>query len=741
MDMFANLKTGTKIMGGFCVAIAVMTAVGMTSYVSAERITARLDDVSEHQFPAALCLDAINEAQTDVARQLELLVNPRADAHARRSAEKELADAFRRLDDAWKKYEALPHGEAALARWRAMAAPWSTWRTAAERTLELVQERDRLAEQGTRDPRELQRLDDQAWEARVRTHAAYDDAWKAIMAAVEQTQADVREGKQAGAAAARTGLLLITLSALLGAAVMLVLGFLLARIIARNIRGLLTEAGKLQQAVVQGKLEVRGDPAAVGLEFQPVVAGMNQTIDAFMRPIRLTADYVDRIAKGDLPPTITDEYQGDFNLTKQNLNTCIEAVHALTRDAVALSKAAVEGKLSTRADAARHQGDYRKIVEGVNATLDAVLSPVNEAAAVLERLAQRDLIARMQGSYQGEHAKIKEALNATAGALHDSIAQVAKSVEQVSAASSQIASSSQAVASGASEQAASLEETSSSLESMASMTKHATDHAQQANGLAQQARTAATEGGAAMEQMTSAMGKIKASAEGTSQIIKDINEIAFQTNLLALNAAVEAARAGEAGRGFAVVAEEVRSLALRSKEAATKTEELIRQSVREAGEGEVTARHVHEKLQEIAGSVTKVSDIVAEIAASAKEQSAGIEQVNKAVAQMNQVTQENAANSEESSSAATELSGQSQELAAMVATFRLAQASSRAGATPAPKRPGGRSTAAARARPAGGHEANGHVNGTNGHVNGVHGATIAASKLIPLEGDTALDDF
>jgi methyl-accepting chemotaxis protein len=179
-----------------------------------------------------------------------------------------------------------------------------------------------------------------------------------------------------------------------------------------------------------------------------------------------------------------------------------------------------------------------------------------------------------------------------------------------------------------------------------------------------------------MEQMGTAMTKIRASAEGTSQIIKDINEIAFQTNLLALNAAVEAARAGEAGRGFAVVAEEVRSLALRSKEAAMKTEVLIKESVRQAEEGEVTAKGVSTKLGEIVTGVTKVTDIVAEISASAKEQAGGIDQVNRAVTEMNKVTQQNAANSEESSSAAAELSSQSEELASMIGAFQLARQTS-----------------------------------------------------------------
>jgi methyl-accepting chemotaxis protein len=174
-----------------------------------------------------------------------------------------------------------------------------------------------------------------------------------------------------------------------------------------------------------------------------------------------------------------------------------------------------------------------------------------------------------------------------------------------------------------------------------------------------------------MASTAAAMGKIRAAAEGTSRIIKDINEIAFQTNLLALNAAVEAARAGEAGRGFAVVAEEVRALALRSKEAAAQTEGLIRESVRLAGEGDVAARLVGERLGEISGAVGEVSGIVDELAASAREQAAGIDEVSRAVASMSKVTQGNAASSEQSSSAAAELAAQGQELTALVHTFQL----------------------------------------------------------------------
>jgi len=437
------------------------------------------------------------------------------------------------------------------------------------------------------------------------------------------------------------------------------------------VNALVADADGLARAAVAGRLSTRADASKHQGDFRRVIDGVNRTLDAVIGPLRVAARCVDEIARGTVPPPIAEAYAGDFDTLKSNLNTCIGAVNRLVADVDGLARAAVAGQLTTRADVTTHQGDFRKVVEGVNRTLDAVIAPVTEAAGALERLADRDLRARVTGTYQGDHAKMKEALNATAEALHEALEQVASAVDQVSGASQQIAASSQSVASGASQQASALQETSAAIEAVAAITKQASGSAQVANELAGRARTAASAGTEAAGQMQGAMGRVRTAAEGTSQIIKDINDIAFQTNLLALNAAIEAARAGEAGRGFAVVAEEVRSLALRAKEAAMKTEVLIRQSVTEANQGEATARHMADTLTEVVGGIGKVNQVISEITTAARQQAAGIDQVSRAISEMDKVTQQNAASAEESSSAASELNGQAEELAAMVGAFRL----------------------------------------------------------------------
>ncbi len=393
------------------------------------------------------------------------------------------------------------------------------------------------------------------------------------------------------------------------------------------------------------------------------------------------AENAEMISRGDLATEVT--ILSDKDVLGKAMTMVKEAIQRLVSDANLLTKAALAGELDTRADDTKHNGEYQQIVQGMNETLDAVLEPISEAGDALQLLANYDLRARVTGDYHGGHAKIKDALNATADALHDAMEQVTEGSGQVAAASVQIAKSSQMVAEGASEQASSLEETSASLEEMAGMTKQNADNTQEARALSESTKESAAKGNAAMEEMLDSMGKIRAAAEGTAEIINDINSIAFQTNLLALNAAVEAARAGDAGRGFAVVAEEVRNLAGRAKEAAKNTEDLIKESVSLAEHGETISKEVGENLGSMAESVGKVTDIIGEIAVASREQTSGIDQVNTAVTEMDKTVQQAAANSEESSSAAQELASQAQEMTAMVGRFQLNRSGSKPSA-PAP---------------------------------------------------------
>ena len=298
---------------------------------------------------------------------------------------------------------------------------------------------------------------------------------------------------------------------------------------------------------------------------------------------------------------------------------------------------------------------------------------VAEMSQVLERVSGQDMTVRLSGEYSGDHAATKENLNRALEVLETALIRVGDMTGQVSSASEQISQGSQQLAEGASTQASSIEEISASLEEMSSMTGQNADNAQQARSLADEAKSSANQGDEQMARMKEAIDAIKASSDQTAKIVKTIDEISFQTNMLALNAAVEAARAGDAGKGFAVVAEEVRSLAQRSAEAAKNTAELIEGSGRNVDNGVTITEGVQAILAEITGGVSKVSDLITEIAAASKEQAEGIKQVNLAVDGMNKVTQENAANSEESSAAATELNSQVAQLLRLVGEFDLTQ--------------------------------------------------------------------
>ncbi|MBS4096820.1 MAG: MCP four helix bundle domain-containing protein [Sulfuricella sp.] len=367
----------------------------------------------------------------------------------------------------------------------------------------------------------------------------------------------------------------------------------------------------------------------------------------------------------------TEKVKETYDMIAGAVNTCVEAVNKLVSDTNMLAQAALAGKLDVRAEAGKHQGDFRKIVEGVNDTLDAVIGPVNEVMRVLMQMEQGNLSESIRDEYQGKLQELRDTVNNTVNRLAETMRDVRSTADALTAATEQVSATAQSLSQASSEQAASVEETSASIEEMSSSISQNTENAKVTDGMASKAAKEATDGGEAVRETVTAMKSIAGK-------IGIIDDIAYQTNLLALNAAIEAARAGEHGKGFAVVAAEVRKLAERSQVAAQEIGELAGGSVQ-------MAEKAGKLLDEIVPSINKTSDLVQEITAASEEQSSGVGQINNAMTQLSQTTQQNASASEELAATAEEMSGQAEQLQQLMSFFKV-ETSAGAGAASASKK-------------------------------------------------------
>ncbi|HEY1079763.1 MAG TPA: methyl-accepting chemotaxis protein, partial [Bdellovibrio sp.] len=208
-------------------------------------------------------------------------------------------------------------------------------------------------------------------------------------------------------------------------------------------------------------------------------------------------------------------------------------------------------------------------------------------------------------------------------------------------------------------------------EELVSMVSSNAESAKSANGLTGDARDLTKKGEENIHLLMKAMTDIQDSSKKVSEIVAIIDDIAFQTNLLALNASVEAARAGDHGKGFAVVADAVRSLALKSAEAANDIKKLIQESVEKSTGGGQIAQASAASFEEVSKSIQKLTFIVGEISTASEEQSLGLKQISSAMNQLDQVTQANATAAEESAHASEDLNTNAVDLSEVVKEMKV----------------------------------------------------------------------
>ena len=338
------------------------------------------------------------------------------------------------------------------------------------------------------------------------------------------------------------------------------------------------------EAMVAGRLDVRCDTTGHTEQDSQLLNLVNGMLDALIAPMRLAGNSLDEIAHGRIPAFVIDEYQGEYNTIKQNINTLLAILYGMHKETSNLTDSVRAGNLKTRGNDWDYDGIWQELIRGMNSTLDAVLDPVNEASSVLGRLATYDLSARMRGRYHGDHAVIRKAMNTTAEALHGAISQVAETVELVSKAGQQISNSNAVVATGAAEQNSQLSDTSSSLERIAAGAAMSTSKTSEAKEKVHEASSTMEEAQEAMERMLGAMVKVREAAENTTAIVNEIDSIAKETGTLSTSAMDKAVRIRTSAGGFGVVAHEIRKLGQRCTETAKGMKE-FRKKV-SLGEGE-----------------------------------------------------------------------------------------------------------------------------------------------------------
>jgi len=649
MSFIDDMKLGKKLLGGFLMIIALLLVVAVIGYVNLQDANARQSRLYTNDMdPAqnlALSDAAIEKMRGDIYRFIYVPGDRQA---MRTSIENQITIVNDQMSE-YRKKDLSADEKAQLeqfdAAWPQMQAGYRQLMTDAEANNMKAVDAALASDSAT-------------IKARSETLAAMNALVKALFD--DASALDKKSDAAVGSAIILT--IVVTIIAV-------IVGIGIALYLTKSITGPIDQVSKNLKDMGNGHLGTR-----LKLNRKDEIGEMADVMDSFSDDLQNNVvGTMKKIAAGDLTANIKAK-DGQDEIGPA-LIQMTEAINRLNADAKMLADAAVRGELSIRADAMKHQGEYRRIIEGINNTLVFIVGPVNEAMRVANQYAKQDFTARFGKDLKvaGDMIKFRDALNNVGESVTKAVLQVNKQTSDLSASAEEAAASLNEISTGANQIAVGTQKVNENaekssqgiaqvlkaMEDMSAAVEEVTSSMENVSNQSKQANEASKGGAILAQNVEQSMSDISASTETVFEIVKEIEkqmaditkivvlirDLANQTNLLALNAAIEAARAGDAGRGFAVVASEVKSLAEESRSSAEKIEQMITElnkATKNAGtatesskelvvKGTRMSREALDAFNKIKEAAEKVSSAASEVAAAAEEQAATTEEITASI--------------------------------------------------------------------------------------------------------------
>lgn len=639
--MLKNMKIAVRMGLGFGLVIVFMIALIMVSLNQLEDSRDKLDRMTINNFRLHHANNMIEDAREVATTMRNILLQK--DIRNTEAQKNKIAESRKKYDEGLKLIEDKTPKED-TRKWDIISKIKTVTESSRSLTTKMIdlasaekyeEATDLLIKEAA--PLMLQRVE------QIDELIKYDE---------ERNALHYRETEKAEASARITMLIIGTIATALSVLIVIFLTL--------GITGPLGRGVQMMQEMAQGHLGMR-----LKMDRRDEIGILTNAMDLFSDYLQnVLVGTMKKIGDGDLSSEVVPKD------SKDEIAPAMKATIDFLRDIVAeinmLSKAAVEGKFSTRGDMDRFKGVYKGIIKGLNDVMDAVTDPLNMAAGYLVRVAKGEIPQPITKEYSGDFEALKNNLNDMGAILRGMLGSIRETSTNLTTATSEILAVTTEQASMSSEQSAAVNEATSTLQEVRQTAEQAAERARQLLELAQESTRISDEGIISVQSTQEGMNKIKEQvgtiaetilslSEQTQQIgeiIATVNDIADQSNLLALNAAIEAARAGEAGKGFAIVAGEVRGLAEQSRQATSQVKDILgeiqkaantavmvtEEGTKRAESGVLLTQTSGDAIRSIRERAQQAVQAAQQVAVSTKQQLAGMDQIVTAMESINQAT-------------------------------------------------------------------------------------------------------